>query len=75
MDFISLQMSSEIQAVPRMYLSGSLALAEAGRGGGGVVRAEEWFLWGQHGDLILPVQPVVTQLTDPFIKQLLRLDL
>lgn len=59
----------------KSYLSGSLALVEAGRGGGGEVRAVEWFLRGQHGDLILPVQPVVTQLTDPFIKQLLRLDL
>lgn len=56
-------------------LSGSLALAKVGRGGGREVRAEEWFLRGQHGDLILPVQPVVTQLTDPFIKQLQRLDL
>ncbi len=41
----------------------------------GVMRVEERFLMREHGDLILPVKSVVTQLRDPFIKQLLGLDL
>lgn len=39
------------------------------------MRVEERFLVRKHGDLILPVKSVVTELRDPFIKQLLGLDL
>lgn len=39
------------------------------------MRVEERFLMREHGNLILPVKSVVTELRDPFIKQLLGLDL
>lgn len=48
---------------------GSLSYA---RGvGGGVHGVEEGFLVGTHGNLILPIEPMVAQLGNPFVKQLL----
>lgn len=61
--------------VPWHYLSDGLTVRYRGGGGEGVMRVKERFLRREHGDLILPVKPVVTQLGDPFIKQLLGLDL
>lgn len=59
----------------REYLSDGSALSHAGRVGGGVVGIVEGLLVRAHGNLILPIEPVVSQFGHPFIKQLLRFNL
>lgn len=57
------------------YLPDGCVLSLARRVGGGVVGIVEGLLVRVHGDLVLPIEAMVTQLRHPFIKQLLRFNL
>ncbi len=53
------------------YLSDRGNISHARGVGGGVVGIAEGLLARVHGNLILPIEPMVTQLGHPFIKLLL----
>lgn len=55
----------------QVYLSDRGTLSHAGGVGRGVVGIVEGLLVRVHGNLILPIEPMVAQLGHPFIKQLL----
>lgn len=59
----------------REYLSDGSTLSHARRVGGGVMGIVEGLLVRAHGNLILPIEPMVSQFGHPFIKQFLRFNL
>ena len=58
-----------------VYPSDRGTLCQAGGFGGGVVGTVEGLLVRARGNLILPIETMVTHLGNPFVKQLLRLNL
>ena len=55
----------------QVYLPDRGTLSHTRGAGGGVVGVVEGLLVRVHGNLILPIEPMVTQLRHPFIKELL----